>query len=94
MNQPPAAESAIREKLSAYTDPYLAQTLGEAKAVESVVFREGQVSVELVLGFPCADYTAELKSALEAHLKPHSRGGPPAAEPAGANHRACGPANP
>ncbi len=70
MNQPVAAESAIREKISAYSDPYLAQTLGEAKAVESVVFREGQVSVELVLGFPCADYTAELKSALEAHLKP------------------------
>jgi len=25
MNQSPAAESAIREKLSAYTDPYLAR---------------------------------------------------------------------
>ena len=36
MNQPPAAESAIREKLSAYTDPYLGQTLGEAKAIKSL----------------------------------------------------------
>ena len=70
MNQAAAAESVIREKLSAYPDPYLAQTLGEAKAVASVTSHSGVVSVELILGFPCADYTAELKAALQDHLGP------------------------
>jgi ATP-binding protein involved in chromosome partitioning len=70
MNQPFAAESAVREKISSYTDPYLGQTLGEAKALESVNFRDGRLLVELVLGFPCADYEVELQAALEGHLKP------------------------
>jgi ATP-binding protein involved in chromosome partitioning len=70
MNQPPAAESAIREKLSAYTDPYLGQTLGEVRAVKSVTLQAGRMAVELVLGFPCADYGAELQAALEKHLAP------------------------
>src|ERR1700688_1574687 len=70
MNQPPAAESTIREKLSAYTDPYLGQTLGEAKAVRSLATHAGRISVELILGFPCADYTLELQTALENHLQP------------------------
>ena len=69
MNQPPAADTVIREKLSTYTDPYLGQTLGEAKAVGSVTSRDGLVAVELVLGFPCADYGPELQAALQAHLK-------------------------
>jgi ATP-binding protein involved in chromosome partitioning len=70
MNQSPAAESAVREKLSAYTDPYLGQTLGEAKAVGSVAVHGGVVSVELVLGFPCADYVSELQAALQGYLGP------------------------
>jgi ATP-binding protein involved in chromosome partitioning len=70
MNQPAANDNAIREKLSTYTDPYLSQTLGEAKAVESVTLQSGVVNVALVLGFPCADYVAELKAALQNHLQP------------------------
>jgi ATP-binding protein involved in chromosome partitioning len=70
MNQNPMAQTAIREKLSTYTDPYLAQTLGDAKAVESVTFQDGVWSIQLVLGFPCADYGPELKAALQAHLQP------------------------
>jgi ATP-binding protein involved in chromosome partitioning len=70
MNQPPAAESAIRDKLGAYTDPYLGQTLGEAKAVRSVTSHAGRIAVEVVLGFPCADYAPELQAALEKHLGP------------------------
>src|ERR1700738_147775 len=70
MNQPAANDNAIREKLSTYTDPYLSQTLGEAKAVESVTLQSGVVNVALVLGFPCADYGAELKTALQNHLQP------------------------
>jgi ATP-binding protein involved in chromosome partitioning len=70
MNQAAAADDAVREKLSTYTDPYLAQTLGEAKAVSSVTLQPGLVHVDLVLGFPCADYVDELKAALQDHLRP------------------------
>jgi ATP-binding protein involved in chromosome partitioning len=70
MNQSAAADVAIHEKLNAYTDPYLGQTLAEAKAVESVTFASGAVTVQLVLGFPCADYAGELGSALQNHLQP------------------------
>jgi ATP-binding protein involved in chromosome partitioning len=70
MNQAAAADSAIRERLNTYTDPYLAQTLGEAKAVVSVTVDGARVGVDIVLGFPCADYGAELTAALQEHLKP------------------------
>src|ERR1700678_1232283 len=70
MNEPPAAESVIREKLGTYTDPYLGQTLGEAKAVRSVTVHGDLVAIELVLGFPCADYVAEMAGALRSHLGP------------------------
>jgi ATP-binding protein involved in chromosome partitioning len=70
MNQPAPADDAIREKLSTYLDPYLGQTLGEAKAIVAVASANGLVTVELVLGFPCADYVPELGAALETYLKP------------------------
>jgi ATP-binding protein involved in chromosome partitioning len=69
MNELAAADAVIRETISSYTDPYLAQTLGEAKAVTSVTVAPGVVSVELGLGFPCADYGAELEAALRTHLQ-------------------------
>ena len=34
MNHPVAAEGVLREKLSTYVDPYLEQSLGDAKAIE------------------------------------------------------------
>jgi ATP-binding protein involved in chromosome partitioning len=70
MNQAAAAETTLREKLNTYIDPYLAQSLGEAKTVESVTLDGEVLRVELVLGFPCADYAAELTAALQAHLQP------------------------
>jgi ATP-binding protein involved in chromosome partitioning len=70
MNQLPDAESAIRDKLNAYTDPYLGQTLGEVKAVGPITLGDGLVDLTLTLGFPCADYVPELKAALEKHLAP------------------------
>ncbi len=69
MNQPPAADGgAIRDKINSYTDPYLGQTLEEAKAVKAVSLGDGRVEVELVLGFPCADYVPELQAALQGYL--------------------------
>ncbi len=70
MNQPAAADDLIRERLSAYLDPYLAQTLGEAKAVRSVTSRTGGGERRTRTGFSCGDYAAELTPALEAHLQP------------------------
>jgi ATP-binding protein involved in chromosome partitioning len=69
MNQATAAEAAIRASLSSYIDPYLAQTLGEAKAIGAVQLQGGVASVELEFGFPCSDYAAELQPALEKHAK-------------------------
>ena len=68
MNQSSAADAALREKLSTYVDPYLGQTLAEARAIKSVASQAGRVEIELVLGFPCADYGGELQSALQLHL--------------------------
>jgi ATP-binding protein involved in chromosome partitioning len=68
MNEATLAEAAIRASLSTYTDPYLAQTLGEAKAIGGIELRGGVATVELEFGFPCADYVAELQPLLESHL--------------------------
>src|ERR1700686_2550356 len=70
MNQDTAALSVVRERLGTYIDPYLAQSLEDAKAVAAVTVQSGAVDVELVLGFPCADYVAELQAALRDHLQP------------------------
>jgi len=70
MNQDTAALSAVRERLGTYIDPYLAQSLQDAKSVASVTLQGGVLGVELVLGFPCADYVDELKNALQEHLGP------------------------
>jgi len=61
--------SAIRAKLSAYLDPYLSQTLGEAKAIGAVTLSGERVAIELIFGFPVADYAAELLPALQDHLR-------------------------
>ncbi len=56
----------LRERLGTYTDPYLGQTLAEAKAISAVTLQRNAVHVTLKFGFPCADYAAELQPALEA----------------------------
>ena len=43
MNQPAPVDGAIREKLSTYLDPYLGQTLGEAKAIVAVASANGDL---------------------------------------------------
>ena len=70
MNQDTSAAGALRDRLGTYIDPYLGQSLGDAKSVGSVTLEGGILSAELILGFPCADYAAELKPALQEHLKP------------------------
>ena len=70
MNERAAAESVTRARLSDFVDPYLRQTLGEARVIGAVEWRDGTVAVELTYGFPCADYSGELLPALQAWLEP------------------------
>ena len=62
--------AAIREKLGAYTDPFLDQTLAQAKAIVAVSQQENQITIELKFGFPVAGYAAELQPALQSYLEP------------------------
>ena len=76
MNHSAVTASAIRAKLGSYTDPYLGQTLSQAKAIVDVSADANQVTVELKFGFPVGDYADELLPALQSHLEPE-RGGAP-----------------
>ena len=66
---------AVHARLSTYADPYLGQTLAEAKAIEAVSVRDNTAMVELKFGFPCADYAPELQPALQSYLEPVLGGG-------------------
>ena len=70
MKHDTATIGIIRERLGTYIDPYLTQSLADAKSVSSVTLDDGVLAIELVLGFPCADYADELKTALQEHLGP------------------------
>ena len=61
-------EKALRECLESYRDPWLKQTLGEAGAVRAVRLSGNRAEVEIVVGFPAADYAPELSEALNRHL--------------------------
>ena len=69
MHQDTSVVSAIRDRVGTYVDPYLAQSLADAKSVGSVTLEGEVLRIELVLGFPCADYGDELKAALQEHLQ-------------------------
>ena len=70
MNHSAVTASAIRAKLGNYTDPYLDQTLSQAKAIVDVSADSNQVTIELKFGFPVADYADELLPALQSFLEP------------------------
>ena len=61
---------AIRAKLGTYIDPYLGQSLDQAKAVGEVSLRADVLTAELTFGFPIGGYEPELKAALLAFLSP------------------------
>ena len=49
MKQDTAALSIIRERLGTYIDPYLTQSLADAKSVSSVTLEDGVLAIELSL---------------------------------------------
>jgi ATP-binding protein involved in chromosome partitioning len=60
--------TTLQAALEAYTDPYLGETLGKARAVREVVPAADGFSARLALGFPVGGYEEELQQALLAHL--------------------------
>jgi ATP-binding protein involved in chromosome partitioning len=64
----PVDAPALQAALEAYTDPYLGETLGKARAVREVAPAADGFSVRLALGFPVGGYEEELQQALRAHL--------------------------
>jgi ATP-binding protein involved in chromosome partitioning len=62
--------TGLRERLGTFVDPYLGQSLAQAKAIEDVALQRDAAVIALKFGFPCADYRAELEPALRAHLAP------------------------
>ncbi len=62
-------DNELKSCLEAYTDPWLKQTLGAANAVRAARAGDGNSSAHVVLGFPAADYAAELGPALLAHVR-------------------------
>jgi ATP-binding protein involved in chromosome partitioning len=63
-----APEADARAALEAFIEPSLGTSLGEARAVRGLELHAGTLRLTLELGFPCADYTAQLRQALTAHL--------------------------
>ena len=68
--------NAVRAALEAYTDPYLADTLGAAQAVREVRAAGEGFSARVALGFPVGGYQAELTGALRAQLAAAGIGAP------------------
>jgi ATP-binding protein involved in chromosome partitioning len=56
----------LRRRIDSFPDPWLGMTLGEAQAVHSVALDGGRARVEIVLGFPAADYAQTLAGELSA----------------------------
>ncbi|HJS22410.1 MAG TPA: iron-sulfur cluster carrier protein ApbC [Steroidobacteraceae bacterium] len=61
-------ETALRECIEAYRDPWLKQTLGEARAVRELHLHANRAEVAIVVGFPASDYAPELSAALRQHV--------------------------
>ena len=61
----PAEFRALVEK---YTDPFLGQTLGSVRAVESADLNGERAHVRVALGFPVGDYQEEFARGLRAHV--------------------------
>jgi ATP-binding protein involved in chromosome partitioning len=62
-------DDELRACLEAFREPWLGQTLGEARALRAVHVDGSRASAEVLLGFPVAGYAPELSAALQAHAR-------------------------
>jgi ATP-binding protein involved in chromosome partitioning len=63
-----SALNAVRAALTAYVDPYLEETLGEAGALRDLAVEGEGFRARIALGYPVGGYREELAAALKAHL--------------------------
>ena len=70
----PEPSAEFRALVESYPDPYLGQTLGTARAVESAELKGDRAHVRVSLGFPIGDYREEFSRGLSAHVA--AGGGP------------------
>ncbi len=59
----------IEDLLRTFIDPNHGEDLMSAKSVKAITIDGGKVDVKLELGYPALSYLAELKAAVEEHLK-------------------------
>jgi ATP-binding protein involved in chromosome partitioning len=71
----PELSAEFRALVENYQDPFLGQTLGNARAVESAELKGERAHVRVVLGFPVGGYEQEFARGLTAHI---AAGGGPA----------------
>ena len=71
----PEQSAEFRALVEKFTDPFLGQSLGSARAVEIAEQKGDTAHVRVALGFPIADYGPEFARALQAHIS--AAGGPP-----------------
>jgi ATP-binding protein involved in chromosome partitioning len=69
MNTP--AESALREAVESYVDPFLGLELRAAGALRGLEVDDDRVRIALALGFPARRYRDELAAAIEQRVRPH-----------------------
>ena len=68
MNTSP--ESAVREAIESYVDPYLGIDLRAAGALRAMQVDAERVHIALTLGFPASRYRDELAAAIEQRVRP------------------------
>jgi ATP-binding protein involved in chromosome partitioning len=71
----PKTSAEFRALVEKYEDPYLDQSLGDARAVESAELKGERAHVRVALGIPVGGYLDEFRRGLRAFLE--SAGGPP-----------------
>ncbi len=65
-----ASESALREAVESYVDPYLGLDLRAAGALRRLELGAEQLDIALTLGFPARRYRDELAAAIEQRVRP------------------------
>ena len=63
------AQSQIEEALKSYIDPYLEKDLVSAKAVKNIKVEGGNVTIDIVYGFPINGYKNDLSEKLTGIVK-------------------------
>ena len=61
-------DNFVTERVGKIIDPNTKKNLAQTKSVKKVVVEEGNVSIEIVLGYPARNYIGTLKQSIEEDL--------------------------